>query len=227
MKINLHNFFKFYDDKKTNHVKAIQWLEDNLPSRFLDDESEWVKIYRTQNQSNNLVSKTQLAYIWGCSDNLIKDIEVVELNRGLSLFQINTVPRIRHFLSQISHESGGGRWKEELASGQDYEGRRDLGNTQPGDGPKYKGAGYIQITGRANYQAFANYIKDPKVMNGSTYVAENYPVTSAGYFWMKNNLNSLIDSGATVKDVTKVINGGLNGLVDREKYFKRCCEVIV
>lgn len=226
MKVNLHDFFQFYDEKNANHVKAVQWLEDNLPASFLDDSSDWVKTYRTKVASREIVSKRQLAFIWGCSQSLISDPEIVEMNKCLSQFQINTTSRLRHFLSQISHESGGGRWKEELASGADYEGRKDLGNTSPGDGPRYKGAGYIQLTGRANYQAFANYINDPKVMDGVSYIAANYPMTSAGFWWHNNQMNALCDTNPTVEQVTLRVNGGYNGLDDRKLYYSRCCQVI-
>ena len=226
MKINLPDFFTYYDKNNPNHVKAVIQFQNSLPVQYLDDSCEWVKTFRTKVQNSQLVTKTQLAYIWGCSDKLIQDFEVDEMNSGLNLFQINTTLRLRHFLSQISHESGGGRWKEELASGEDYEGRTDLGNTQPGDGPKYKGAGYIQMTGRANYQAFANYIKDPKVMDGVTYVAQKYPVTCSCFWWYNNKMNALCDTNPTVEQVTLRVNGGLNGISDRKMYFQRCCDVI-
>jgi putative chitinase len=153
---------------------------------------------------------------------------VQELHKCLTTFSITTKVRIRHFLAQCSHESNGGRWMKELASGADYEGRKDLGNTQNGDGPRYKGAGFIQVTGRYNYQQFANYIKDPNVMNGVNYVAENYPFTISGFWWMTNKMNELCDSGATCRQVSARVNGRdpANGLADREKYYKRCCEVI-
>jgi len=117
---------------------------------------------------------------------------------------------------------------KELASGADYEGRKDLGNTQNGDGPRYKGAGFIQVTGRYNYQQFANYIKDQNVMNGVNYVADNYPFTISGFWWMTNKMNELCDSGATCRQVSARVNGRdpANGLADREKYYKRCCEII-
>jgi putative chitinase len=137
-----------------------------------------------------------------------------------------TKPRLRHFLSQTAHESGGGRYKKELASGWDYEDRADLGNNQPGDGPRYKGAGYIQLTGRSNYQDFANFIKDPAVMKGVDYVADNYPFSSAGFWWQNNKMNELCDANPSVKKVTLRVNGGTNGLAEREMYYERCLAAI-
>lgn len=173
-----------------------------------------------------LITKQQLASIWNCNPILIEDREMVELNQCLRQFQITTKPRLRHFLSQTAHESGGGRYKKELASGWDYEGSSDLGNVRKGDGPRYKGAGYIQMTGRYNYQKFADFIKDPKVMTGVEYVAYNYPFSSAGYWWQSNRMNQLCDSFASVRTVTLRVNGGVNGLADREMYYKRCVDVI-
>ena len=148
------------------------------------------------------------------------------MNKCLYTYDITTPERIRHFMSQTAHESGGGRYTMELASGEAYEYRSDLGNTQPGDGKLYKGAGYLQITGRANYQAFADYLPDQDVMKGCEYVATTYPFTSAGHWWMNNKMNALIDGGADVAQVTRRVNGGYNGLDDREWYYGRVCEVI-
>ena len=150
-----------------------------------------------------------------------------DLNSCISKFSINTLARIRHFISQCSHESGCGRYTKELASGKAYEGRKDLGNTQPGDGPKYKGGGYIQLTGRYNYQQLANYLGDQKVMQGVDYVATHYPWTSAGFWWYKNNMNSLCDQGASVTTITKRVNGGTNGLSSRQAYYNKACQVFV
>jgi len=169
------------------------------------------------------VTKSQLSSVWGSS--YVSSSVVDDLNRCVKQFSINTPARIRHFLSQTGHESGGGRWTKELASGSDYNGRRDLGNTQPGDGPKYKGAGYIQLTGRANYQAFANYIGDKRVMEGVDYVSKTYPFTSAGFWWFNNGMNRLCDNGASVEQVTKRVNGGYNGLADRKQYYYKALDV--
>ena len=173
-----------------------------------------------------LVSLSDLAYIWNCSESLIKDWEIEEMNKCLHRYDITTPERIRHFLSQTAHESGGGRYTKEIASGWDYEYRSDLGNTEPGDGPTYKGSGYLQITGRANYQALADYLGDQDVMKGVDYVATTYPFTSAGHWWMNNSMNNLIDNGGTVEQVSKRVNGGYNGLEDRKYYYKRCSDVI-
>ncbi|MDR2736852.1 MAG: peptidoglycan-binding protein [Gracilibacteraceae bacterium] len=149
-----------------------------------------------------------------------------DLNLCLHTFEINTLPRIRHFISQCSHESAAGKYTKELASGTGYEYRRDLGNTQPGDGPKYKGGGYLQLTGRYNYQRFSVYMGDPNILNvGVNYVAEYYPWSSAGFWWMDNRMNVLIDSGATVLQVTLKVNGGTNGLQDRQYYYNRCVSI--
>ncbi|MGC8710959.1 MAG: glycoside hydrolase family 19 protein [Leptodesmis sp.] len=173
--------------------------------------------------SQQLITKQQAEAVFG---NPIYESELADLNDCLNRYQINTPARMRHFLSQIAHESGGLRWMKELADGSDYEGRADLGNTQPGDGPRYKGAGVIQLTGRANYLAFSNAIGDPRVMEGCDYVAQTYPFTSAGFWWHNNGMNSLCDQGATVEQITLRVNGGYNGLQDRRAYYKKACAVI-
>ena len=169
-----------------------------------------------------IVSKQQAEALFG---NTITDPQLQHLNSCLVRYKITTAPRLRHFLSQIAHESGGLQYTEELADGSDYEGRDDLGNVNAGDGPKYKGAGVIQLTGRANYQAFSNAIADPKVMDGVTYVAAKYPFTSAGFWWNNNDMNALCDSGATVEQVTLRVNGGYNGLEDRQHYYQKACGI--
>ena len=148
-----------------------------------------------------------------------------DLNKCVGKFQITTSARLRHFISQCSHESCCGVYTKEIASGWDYEYRDDLGNIYQGDGPKYKGGGYIQLTGRSNYQAFANYIGDQNVMQGVDYVAANYPWTSAGFWWYKHGMNSLCDSGASVEKVTLRVNGGYNGLESRRNYYNRACSI--
>ena len=173
-----------------------------------------------------LVSTEQASAVF---QTTINDRQLRDLNRCLTKFQINTPQRIRHFLAQTGHESGGLRWMEELASGEAYEGRRDLGNFRPGDGKLFKGAGVIQLTGRYNYTAFAEYYGDQKILQfGAKYVARTYPFSSAGFWWKLNRINSLIDKGATCRQVSARVNGRdpANGLKDRISYFTRACRVI-
>lgn len=150
---------------------------------------------------------------------------LADLNNCLKQFSINTVESLRHFLSQCSHESVHGNFVKELASGDAYENRKDLGNVNEGDGKKFKGAGYLQLTGRSNYQQLADKIGDKDIMKGVDYVAANYPWTSAAFWWQKNGMNTLCNSGATVEQVTKKVNGGQNGLEDRKKYYEKACQI--
>lgn len=174
---------------------------------------------------NDLVTYNQCQYIF---KNSISKKHFDNLNDCLDQFKINTISRKRHFLSQIAHESAGLRYFQELASGKAYNGRRDLGNIYPGDGPKFRGAGPIQLTGRANFQALADFIGDRKIIEqGSSYVAANYPFIASGFWWHKNNMNALCDRGATVAQVTKRVNGGYNGLKDRQYYYDRACQVVI
>jgi putative chitinase len=126
-----------------------------------------------------------------------------------------------HFLAQIAHESGELRYTEELASGEDYEDRRDLGNTQPGDGPRFKGRGLIQLTGRTNY---TNFMKDSgvDVVSNPQQVATNpdLAVRVSCWFWQKHNLNNLA-VGDDVGPVTYVVNGGYTGRPERQRFFNR------
>jgi predicted chitinase len=149
--------------------------------------------------------------------------QLADLNACLSRFQITTPDRIRQFLAQVGHESGGLRWLLELASGDAYEGRSDLGNTRQGDGRRFKGGGAIQLTGRYNYQRFADFIEDQDVMEGAAYVATTYPFTSAGFWWHLNAMNAVVDQGATCRQVSARVNGRdpANGLADREAYYAR------
>ena len=156
----------------------------------------------------------------GNSQSAIIDAVGPALTDTLSAFEINSDLRAAHFLAQCCHESDGFVTTEEYASGAAYERRADLGNTQPGDGRRYKGRGLIQLTGRANYRKYGNLLglnleDDPEI------AAE--PVTSlkiACAFWQDHKLNALADADDIVT-TTKRINGGLNGLDGRRAYLAR------
>ncbi len=143
------------------------------------------------------------------------------LNAGMAAREINTPLRVAHFLAQIGHESGHLRYAEEIADGSRYEGRADLGNTQPGDGRRFKGRGLIQLTGRANYAAYGAAI-------GRDLLADPTPVATdpalavdvACWFWASRGLNALADAD-DLERITRRVNGGLNGLADRRAILAR------
>lgn len=141
------------------------------------------------------------------------------LNDAMQKYEINTSLRIAHFLAQILHESGSLRYNEELASGSQYEGRKDLGNDQPGDGIKFKGRGLMQLTGRVNYSAYGKYIRVDLELQPEL-VATKYAVDVAGWFWSVKRLNALADLD-DVTAITKRVNGGLNGFAERKEFLAR------
>ncbi|WP_238552200.1 glycoside hydrolase family 19 protein [Herminiimonas sp. CN] len=147
------------------------------------------------------------------------------LNAAMMEFNISTKGRQASFLAQVGHESGQLRYVCELASGAAYEGRKDLGNTEPGDGIRYKGRGLIQITGRANYKACGDALGYDLVANPQLLESPVLACRSAAWFWRSHGLNELADAGDQTR-VTRRINGGTNGLADRLALFKVASEVL-
>lgn len=147
------------------------------------------------------------------------------LDAAMREFDINTPARQASFLSQVGHESGQLRYVRELASGAAYEGRKDLGNTQPGDGERYRGRGLIQITGRANYTAAMMVLDVDIVEHPELLETPVLACRSAAWFWKSHGLNELADAGDQVK-VTRRINGGTNGLADRLALFEVAKKVL-
>ncbi len=147
------------------------------------------------------------------------------INTTLGKYLINTPARMAAFLAQIAHESGQLIYTRELASGSAYEGRKDLGNIQPGDGKKFKGRGLIQITGRHNYEMLSmvlgvDFVSNPELLEGAVYATD-----SAGWFWQTHGLNEIADRG-DFKLITKRINGGYNGLPERLEFWERAKKVL-
>lgn len=132
--------------------------------------------------------------------------------------------RLAAFLAQVAHESGALRYVRELADGSAYEGRKDLGNTEPGDGPRYRGRGLIQTTGRANYRTTAAALAefDAPDFEDSPEALEHsrWAVWSAAWYWHARGLNDLADAG-DFEAITRRINGGLNGQADRLARWER------
>ncbi|NML11609.1 glycoside hydrolase [Sphingobium sp. AR-3-1] len=128
---------------------------------------------------------------------------------------MDSAQRLAHFLAQVGHESGSFKYMEEIASGSAYEGRANLGNTQLGDGVRFKGRGPIQITGRANYRFFGRQIGIDLERRPEIAAYPSIGMHLACAYWSNRNLNGLADKDL-LEDITRKINGGLNGLADRK-----------
>lgn len=142
------------------------------------------------------------------------------IQQAMAEFDITSYLREAAFLAQLAHESGELRYMEEIASGAAYEGRANLGNTQPGDGKRFKGRGPIQLTGRANYKRYGDLLGLDLINNPTIAATKEVGFRIAGQFWKLNGLNELADQ-QQFKSITKRINGGYNGLDDRIKYYER------
>jgi putative chitinase len=140
-------------------------------------------------------------------------------------FQINTALRQAHFLAQLAHESANFQTTVEFASGAAYEGRADLGNTQRGDGVRFKGRGLIQLTGRSNYGRYGQILGVDFV--GHPDLAAQFPwaALTGGEYWKARNINAPADRDDVVQ-VTRLINGGTNGLSSRQEYLRKAKDVL-
>lgn len=153
------------------------------------------------------------------------------LSLAMEAAHINNRRRQAAFLAQIGHESGSLLYVKELGSDkyfEKYNGRKDLGNTQPGDGPRFAGRGLIQITGRANYAKASQALfgDDRLLKNHELLEQPEWAAKSATWYWTTRNLNALADQDRFT-DITKAINGGTNGLEDRKARYRLALSVLV
>lgn len=135
---------------------------------------------------------------------------------------INTPARAAAFVAQLAHESCAFRYCKEIWGPTDvqrrYEGRADLGNTQKGDGYRYWGRGWIQLTGRHNYRKFGVILGLDLEGNPDLAARADVAARLAAAYWAERGLNALADQG-NFREITHRINGGYNGLADRERYY--------
>ena len=155
------------------------------------------------------------------------------LQSALEEFAINTYLREAMFLAQIAHESGEFKWMREIwgptAAQNRYEPpsqkATELGNTHAGDGKRYMGRGVIQLTGRANYHTFGGILGVDLEGNPDLVATPEWAFRTAGLFWKRKNLNEPSDR-RDVRAATKLINGGFNGLPERQAYYDRAILVL-
>ena len=148
------------------------------------------------------------------------------LNAAMKEFDISENGiREAAFLAQIAHESGELRYVEELATGEAYERRDDLGNIYNGDGVKYKGRGLIQLTGRSNYAECGEALGLDLIACPELLEEPANACRSAAWFWQSHGCNELADKHDFLR-ITKRINGGTNGWHERWKYYQKALQVI-
>ena len=164
------------------------------------------------------LSIAQLMEIAAFADPAQVELLYHPLLQTLAEFDLKTPLRQAHFLAQLCHESGSFNYLEELASGEDYEWRDDLGNVQAGDGVRFKGRGLIQITGRANYGDCGNALGQDLIANPTHLANPDLACRSAGWFWNTRHLSAFADRD-DVDTITYRINGGYNGYDERVEFL--------
>ncbi|MFC9789696.1 glycoside hydrolase family 19 protein [Rhodococcus sp. NPDC127528] len=151
---------------------------------------------------------------------------IAPLNDAMAHGGIDTPVRQAAFIAQLAVESDSFRTFEEYASGSEYEGRADLGNTQAGDGERFKGRGAIQVTGRHNYESVSQFTGVDFVANPELLEAPENAFNTAAWYWTSRNLNQVADSAGIVR-VSELVNGGHHALERRVEDFQRGLAVLI
>ena len=211
-----------YYKAEPHQITAWEDLEAKLPTYLLE---EFMAAYRgSQEPSVASITFTRQTFedLTGYSKDLFTDQEVKDCNQMLKETGFGEDPELASMLiANILHETCNMKFMKELADGWAYEGRSDLGNVQPGDGPRFKGAGVLQLTGRYNYSRLSKALADPQVMKGVDYVASTYPFRSA-VPWISENRLLEVAKTEGFDAVCRRINGGWNGYEDRKSKYKIC-----
>jgi putative chitinase len=237
-------------------VKA--WQKANgLKDDGIVGDTTWGKLFGVNDQITDAVTQVAGLAIDKLKGH-ISEAVFQQIAGACKAFNITNNLRLAHFLAQCSHESGGfkavsenlnysadglkkifpkyfpgnlnesyARQPEKIAS-RVYGGRMGNGDESTKEGYKFRGRGYIQLTGKSNYEAFTKFIGEDCIANPDL-VATKYPLASAAFFFNKNGLWSICDKGAddaTVTAVTKRVNGGTIGLADRIKHFKEYYNIL-
>jgi len=237
------NFGPITEQKVKEWQKANGLLDDGIVG-----DGTWGKMFPTASlvlpTSNFKLDKLRGA---------IPDSVIVQIPDTAAKFNIINVLRLTHFLAQCAHESGNWRavsenlgysaaqlpkmwpsyfnasnaaqyaYKPEMIANRAYGGRMGNGPESSGDGWKFRGRGYIQLTGKQNYTLFDKFVDDD-ILSFPELVAQKYPLMSAAFFFNVNNLWTFCDRGAgddVITSVTKRVNGGTHGLEDRLSKFKK------
>ena len=179
------------------------------------------------------ITKQQMAQIMQRPASEITNEQMDDFTRMVDTFNLDQI-NIAYLLGQAGHESDGLKYTVELNPGHKYQGRKDLGNVHSGDGVRYAGGGYLQLSGRINYTGFYRYMKskginDYKIISvGKTHVAKYYPWSSAGWWWMKNDMIGYCKMRPNIDAVGAKVNGRYlpNGAHERRSYTNRAFKIL-
>ena len=227
MTIQLTDAAKYYKEE-SHQIAAWNYLQSELSAKQLD---EFADIYRAGPSTPAptkaaIITPQIMQQLTGYSASSFDSVFCDDFNKLLKISGFDKHKKEMCMLTaNLMHETGNFKWMKEIASGEAYNWRSDLGNNQPGDGPKFKGAGVLMLTGRANYTDFEKYIGDSKVTQlGCDYVADTYPFVSA-IAWIENN--RLLDVCLTkgFDECCYRINGGWNGYDDRKAKYEIALDV--
>ena len=225
------NFFKYYEGLE-HQQRAVELLYENLDLASKSDKAKWIRTYRNgpepkptpkpETKPKGIATPELMERLTGYPASSFDDVFCNDCNRLFADTDFDKhLDAMQMLMANMMHETCNFLYMKEIADGWAYENRSDLGNTQPGDGPKYKGAGVLQLTGKYNYSRLADGIGDPKVMDGVEYVSNTYPFTSAR-IWIEENdlLNVCLYDGFDA--CCRRINGGWNGYEDRLAKYQIC-----
>ena len=183
--------------------------------------------YRASPPPSAIITVEIFEQLTGYDSSLFKQSEADDCNKLLAVTGFDQdMEATCMLMANILHETCNLKYLKELADGWAYEYRSDLGNTEYGDGPKYKGAGVLQLTGKHNYSRLCAAIGDPRIMEGVDYVAEVYPFRSAET-WIHENYLLACAQQKGFEAVCVRINGGYNGWDDRVAKYEICRRVLL
>lgn len=241
------DFWEYFEGKG-GQIAGVELLYDHIKlasPTLLARNAEWMETYRDSPPAPKPeqpkepprwpLSKEQLGQIMLCSAGSLPDSLMDDLADCFVTFLNSSRVGLAYFLGQCGHESAGLRYPMEIHDGSNYEGRcSDLGNCTPGDGVAYAGTGFIQVTGRANHQRFADYMEsigkpDPNIMKiGKTWSCDRYPWSISGHWWMDNDMPAYCEQMPDVDRVGQRVNGRYlpNGYEDRRAYTDRAFKVL-
>lgn len=229
-------FFRYYKGLPTQQ-RAIEILRQHIaeadPS-LVTEAAAWIAAYReTPPQPQGPITPELMHRLTGYRAAAFDDRFCTDFNLMLEATGFDQHPEaLKMLMANLLHESCGFVYMKEIASGDAYEGRSDLGNTEPGDGRRFKGCGPLQVTGRVHFKQFHDWLKthrnidDPRILSeGTNYVADQYPFEIA-ISWIQNNhlLDVCLNQGFEACCVR--INGGHNGYADRQARYAVCQKVM-